>query len=156
MIERLKDFFQLALTGEQGGHSRRSPEEQLALAATALMIQLARVDNEEDPRELAAIMRSAKEIHGLSEEDSTELLQVAHAEADKATSLYEFTGYLNDHLNHDEKQALLTDIWSVALADEHVDKYEEHLIRRIADLFHLNHREYIECRLRAENRQAAR
>lgn len=154
MIERLKDFFQTAFTGDNNGQNRRPPQERLALAATALMIQLARVDNDEDPRELETIMRLAREVHGLSDADSQELLRVAQNEADSATSLYEFTGYLSDHLNHDEKQALLTDIWSVALADEHIDKYEEHLIRRIADLLHLNHREYIQCRLQAENRQA--
>jgi len=38
----------------------------------------------------------------------------------------------------------------VAFADGRIDKYEEHLIRRMADLLHLNHREYMQARHRAE------
>ncbi|MGO1233874.1 MAG: TerB family tellurite resistance protein, partial [Marinobacter sp.] len=49
-----------------------------------------------------------------------------------------------------QKQMLLTSIWRVALADGRIDKYEEHLIRRMADLLHLNHREFMQARHQAE------
>ncbi len=45
---------------------------------------------------------------------------------------------------------MLESIWRVALADGRIDKYEEQLIRRIADLLHLHHREYMQARHRAE------
>lgn len=37
----------------------------------------------------------------------------------------------------------------MAQADATVHKYEEHLIRRIADLLHVSHREFIAAKLRS-------
>ncbi|XKH00503.1 TerB family tellurite resistance protein [Marinobacter nauticus] len=146
MIERLKQLF-------------AAPEEepvepdahQLAVAATALMVQLSRVDNDEDERELEVIVDCAVKAHQITREEARDILDDALNHAEDATSLYEFTGRINECLEQIQKQALLTSIWRVALADGRIDKYEEHLIRRMADLLHLNHREYMQARHQAED-----
>lgn len=149
MIESLKKLFSAPETEHQKPDAR-----QLAVAATALMVQLSQVDNDEDERELQAIIDCAVKVHHLSPEDAKDILDQALAQAQDATSLYEFTGQINECLDQDAKQTLLESIWRVALADDRVDKYEEHLIRRIADLIHLNHREFILARHRAESESA--
>lgn len=146
MIERLKQLF-------------AAPEEepvepdahQLAVAATALMVQLSRVDNDEDERELEVIVDCAVKAHQITREEARDILDDALNHAEDATSLYEFTGRINEYLDQTQKQALLSSIWRVALADGRIDKYEEHLIRRMADLLHLNHREYMQARHQAED-----
>ncbi|MFO7527241.1 MAG: TerB family tellurite resistance protein [Marinobacter sp.] len=145
MIERLKKLFAVP-----DSEPVKPDAHQLAVAATALMVQLSRVDNDEDERELKTIVDCAVKSHQVTREEAEEILQDALAHAEDATSLYEFTGQINDHLDQEQKQALLESIWHVALADGRIDKYEEHLIRRMADLLHLNHREYMQARHRAE------
>lgn len=145
MIERLKKLFAVPES-----EPVKPDAHQLAVAATALMVQLSRVDNDEDERELKTIVDCAVKAHQVTREEAEEILQDALAHAEDATSLYEFTGQINDHLDQEQKQALLESIWHVALADGRIDKYEEHLIRRMADLLHLNHREYMQARHRAE------
>jgi uncharacterized tellurite resistance protein B-like protein len=115
------------------------------------MVQLSRVDSDQDERELQVIVDCAVKAHQITREEAEEILATALSQAEDATSLYEFTGQINDALDQDGKQALLESIWHVALADESIDKYEEHLIRRIADLLHLNHRELMQARHRAES-----
>ena len=147
MIERLKQLFAPA-----EGASREAPDpHQLAIAATALMVQLSRVDNKEDERELQTILDLAVEVHGVTREEAEDILQDALSHADDATSLYEFTGQINEHLDQEAKQSLLVSIWRVAFADGRIDKYEEHLIRRMSDLLHLNHREFMQARHQAES-----
>jgi len=114
------------------------------------MVQLSRIDNNEDERELQTIVDCAVNAHEVTREEAEEILQDALNHADDATSLYEFTGQINEHLDQTAKQTLLESIWRVAFADGRIDKYEEHLIRRMADLLHLNHREYMQARHRAE------
>ncbi|HKK55505.1 TerB family tellurite resistance protein [Marinobacter sp.] len=145
MIERLKQLFSTAdqKPGKPDAH-------QLTVAATALMVQLSRVDNDEDQAELKTIVDCAVRSHEVTREEAEEILEDALSQADDSTSLYEFTGLINEHLDQQEKQALLESIWRVAFADGRIDKYEEHLIRRMADLLHLNHREYMQARHRAE------
>lgn len=148
MIDRLRELL-FPDTGTAGG----SPDpdgHQLAVAATALMVQLARVDNNEDERELNTIVDCAVRVHEVTPEEARSILEDALSHADDSTSLYEFTGVLNEQLSQQAKQAVLESIWRVALADGRIDKYEEQLIRRIADLLHLHHREYMQARHRAE------
>lgn len=146
MIERLKQLF-----APSEGETRRVPDQhQLAVAATALMVQLSQVDNKEDDRELKTIVDCAVKAHEVTREEAEDIVQDALSHVEDATSLYEFTGQINEHLDQAEKQSLLESIWRVAFADGRIDKYEEHLIRRMADLLHLNHREYMQARHRAE------
>jgi uncharacterized tellurite resistance protein B-like protein len=145
MIDRLKQFF---------APSETTPEKpdahQLTVAATALMVQLSRIDSDQDDAELKTIVDCAVSSQQVTREEAEDILADALNQADDATSLYEFTGQLNEHLDQQQKQALLESIWRVAFADGRIDKYEAHLIRRMADLLHLNHREYIQARHRVE------
>jgi len=34
-------------------------------------------------------------------------------------------------------------MWEVAYADGRIDRYEEHLIRKISELLHLSHKDFI-------------
>ena len=145
MIERLKQFFAAS------DNTPETPDaHQLTVAATALMVQLSRVDSNQDDAELKTIVDCAVNSQQVTREEAEDILADALSQADDATSLYEFTGQLNEHLDQPQKQALLESIWRVAFADGRIDKYEAHLIRRMADLLHLNHREYIQARHRAE------
>lgn len=145
MIEKLKQFF-----APEESSERPVDDHALTVAATALMVQLARVDNNQDDAELRTIVDCAVSSQEVTRQEAEDILQDALDHADDATSLYEFTGLINEHLDQVQKQALLVSIWRVAFADGRIDKYEEHLIRRMADLLHLNHREYIEARMKAE------
>ncbi len=150
MIDRLRQM----LFPDTGTTGTATPDRhQLAVAATSLMVQLARVDNSEDPEELKTIVDCAIRVHKVSVDEASAILDDALEHADDSTSLYEFTGVLNEQFDQQAKQSILESIWRVALADGRVDKYEEHLIRRIADLLHLNHREYMQARHQAEAEQ---
>ncbi|MCK7547148.1 TerB family tellurite resistance protein [Marinobacter koreensis] len=145
MIEHLKRLF----SGPEP--QREKPDhQQLAVAATALMVQLSRIDRDQDERELQTIVDCAVASLHVTRQEAQAILQEALDHADDATSLYEFTGMINDQFDQDAKQVLLENIWRVAFADGRIDKYEEHLIRRMAELLHLNHREYMQARHRAE------
>ncbi|MBS3805581.1 MAG: TerB family tellurite resistance protein [Oleiphilaceae bacterium] len=153
MIDLLKQLF--SPDDKRVGTRRDFDKHQLAVAATALMVQLARVDANEDDRELQTIVDCAVDAHEVTREEAQAILDDARAHADEAISVYEFTGQLNEQLDQEAKQVVLESIWRVAFADGRIDKYEEHLIRRLAELLHLNHREYMQCRHRAEQHSSS-
>ncbi|QSP94336.1 TerB family tellurite resistance protein [Marinobacter salinisoli] len=145
MIEQLKKLF-----AAPEPQAQKPDAHQLAIASTALMLQLSRIDRDQDDRELQTIIECAVAEHQVSRDEAEAILEDALSHADDATSLYEFTGQINEHFDQEAKQALLVNIWQVAFADGRIDKYEEHLIRRMAELLHLNHREYMQARHSAE------
>ena len=68
---------------------------------------------------------------------------------DESTSLYEFTRVINDHCCAEEKVDLVGAMWAVAYADGDLDKYEEALIRQVAELTYVPHADYIKSKLAA-------
>lgn len=123
------------------------PERRLQLAGTALLIEVAQADHECDPRELAAVRKAAKATFDLDEAALDELLAEAHVSHDDATSLYEFTSLINENFSDQQKFELVRCLWMVAYADGNIDRYEDHRIRKVAELIYLSHTEFIRAKL---------
>ena len=77
-------------------------------------------------------------------------MQQAEDRVKDVTSLHEFTSLLHGRLSNEEKVMLIEQIWRIILADDYVDKYEEHLVRRIAELLYVSHSDYIRAKLSAQ------
>ena len=67
--------------------------------------------------------------------------------------MFPYTHLLNQRLDHESKCRILTAMWRVAYADGNVDKYEEHLIRRVHELLHLDHSDFIAAKQAARGTQ---
>jgi len=101
--------------------------------------------------ELQSISATLAQMLELSSEQVDELVLLSRDEVADATSLYQFTKEINAHFNHEKKLNLMTAMWRVAFADGHLDKHEEGIIRRVADLLHLRHSEFMQCKLSARD-----
>jgi uncharacterized tellurite resistance protein B-like protein len=147
MIDKLKKLFT-----DPGGTAERSAEETRKLAAAALLVEVARADFRQDAEEEAAMLELLCASLDIDRRTVTALISEANDAVDEATSLYEFTRLVNDHYSYDEKYALISSMWQVAYADKSLNKYEEHLIRRVAELIYLTHEDFIRGKLTARER----
>ena len=68
----------------------------------------------------------------------------------ESTSLYEHTRLINDSCNYEDKLKLISGLWNLAFADQELDKYEEYLIRKIADLLHVSHSDFIKEKMKVK------
>ena len=127
----------------------REQERARNLAVAALLVEVLRADHEFVAGERRQVVDSIRGILGLDTAQCEDLLADAERQVDGAHDLHQFTSRLNRSLSHDEKLRLVEQLWRVAQADAVVHKYEEHLIRRVADLLHVSHREFIAAKLRA-------
>jgi uncharacterized tellurite resistance protein B-like protein len=144
MIEKLKKLFT-----QPAGTPERSAEETRKLAAAALLVEVARADFRQDVEEEAAILDLLSASLHIERSTVDALVSEASDAVDEATSLYEFTRLVNDHYSYDEKYALISAMWQIAYADKSLNKYEEHLIRRVAELIYLTHEDFIRGKLAA-------
>ena len=138
MLKALKKLFEEPASG-----THASPEHTRRLASAALLMEVARADFTQDAAEEQAMAQLLATTLELSDEDVQLLMEAADEAVDGATSLYEFTRLVNDHYSYDDKRSLVQSMWRVAYADASLDKYEEHLIRRVAELIYLNHGDFI-------------
>ena len=120
-----------------------TPLRALELSCAALMFEVARSDFTIDETERESIRLLLTENFALSVEDVATVTEEAADNVDAATCLFEFTRTINDIATVNQKRQLLTMMWRVALADEALSRYEEHLIRKVADLLYLPHNDFM-------------
>ena len=103
-------------------------EKLCQLAATALMIELCRADNDIDEVETTAVLSIAQSTFNLSSQEADDLLLEAQKSNQQATSLYEFTDIINNSLDKAAKYQLIKNIWRVSYADKFIDRHYDNLI----------------------------
>lgn len=146
MISKIKGFFAKNVLEAEDAAVKT---EQLA--AAALLVEVMVIDGNLDEQELTSISQTLCQILALSSDQVGELIRLSRDEVAEATSLYQFTREINTHFNAEQKMNLLTAMWRVAFADGYLDKHEESIIRRVADLLHILHSDYIRCKLAARD-----
>ena len=144
MIGALKKLFETPPAETEEARQRR-----MRLAAAALLIETARADFTQEASEEAALRQLLSSSLELEPAAVQELLQAASAQLDESTSLYEFTRVINDCYSAEQKRELIGTMWRVAYADGDLDKYEEYLIRQVAELTYVPHGDYIRAKLEA-------
>lgn len=154
MIDAITRFFEQRLNKKESeADSERACRLQLATAA--LMFELLKTDQIIDERETAALRDILRTKFQLDDERLEEIITLAEAEARQSVSLYEFTSLVNQHYGYDDRVQLIENLWHVALADQHLDKYEEQMIRRTADLLHVSHSDFIRTKLKVRDQNPA-
>ena len=149
MISRISNFFENYLkNGEAAPEEDR--ERQLQLASAALMVELCKTDQDIDAAETEAVMTILQNQYDLDSETLDELLDLAEEEVKESTSLYPFTSLFNEEYSYEDKTRLIMNLWQVAYADGNLDRYEEHMIRKIADLLYVKHADFIRTKLAAK------
>lgn len=147
MIERIREFFgkRIATAGAGAGG------DAIRLATAALLVEVMLTDGTMNAAETARIPELLRQRFGLAPREAEELVELARQEVTEATSLYQFTALVNQHFSVEDKYALVSNLWQVAYADGAIDKYEESLIRHVAELIHLPHSRYIHARNQARD-----
>jgi uncharacterized tellurite resistance protein B-like protein len=151
MLKALTEFFDKAFNASEQVQEE-SREHVLRFATAVLLVEIARADFAEDVTEDRAVLELLREFFDLSEAESALLVEEAKAEADHAASLQSFTRRLHEKLTLAEKHRIVEMMWRVALADDHLDKHEDHLVRKIAGLLYVSHSDLIRIRNRVDPR----
>lgn len=153
MIGALKRIFAGGL--EKGGASEENLDDmrKIQLATCALFLEMAHIDGEFSPSERGHIINSMKKIYGLSEKAVPELMEAADEELKDSIDLWQFTNSINQSFSPEEKIHIIEAIWHLVFADGHLEKHEDYLIHRLANLLRLSHKQLIEAKVKVMGRR---
>lgn len=147
MIEAIKKFFEQNIHADKQGDMQK----QLRVATAALLIEAARADFQVEAAEMAQVVECIRKTFELSPDEAQQLVDLAEMESDQATCYFEFTRLINNGFDYQEKIKVVELMWQVAYADQYFEKYEEALIRKIADLLYVAHKDFIAAKLRVQS-----
>lgn len=151
MLRAIQDFFRQQIEPDTDA----GPDAHgLQLATAALLFEVLRADYDEHPDERVRLEQTLQKAFSLSVEETRELAALADSEAAEAVSLYQFTGLINQNFAPQKKVDVVEMLWQVAFADGRLDRYEEAAVRKISELLHVAHRDFIRVKHRVlESRQ---
>ena len=154
MLRAIQRFFDNRI---DPGHSdvRKADEHRLQVATGALLVEMMRADLEVTEKERTVVVAALQSKLELTPEETGELVELAESEADDSIDHYQFTSLIKNGYSREQKRKVVEYLWTVAFADATVDKDEEYMVRKIANLLGISHREYIEVKLEVRDRDIA-
>ncbi|MEF9942805.1 MAG: TerB family tellurite resistance protein [Burkholderiaceae bacterium] len=143
MLKAIRDFFDQRLT--PAGNDKHSIE----LATAALLVETLRADAEIAPAERTAALAAVRDKFGLSLEEAETLIDLAEQEVRQASDRFQFTSLINEQFSQEQKIRVIEMMWRVAYADAVLTGAEQQTVRKIAELLHVPHGDYIHAKMRA-------
>jgi uncharacterized tellurite resistance protein B-like protein len=144
MLESIRKFFDEYVFSS--ADEQVSTEHRLQVATAALLIEMMLQDDAEAEQEKQTVMIALREKFKLSISETDELYELACKERKQATDYHQFTSLIAAHFSQPQKIRIIEYLWSVAYADGVLDKYEEHMVRRISDLIHVSHKDFMQAK----------
>jgi uncharacterized tellurite resistance protein B-like protein len=136
-LSSLRNFFQSRVPREQKPHS----PDPVAIAACALLLEIAHADDDFAEEERERIRRAAREDLGVAREDVDELVRLAEEERRESVDLYQFTKLVAENFTREQRLRLIEVIWGIVYSDGVLTAVENQLARRIAELLGFQHPE---------------
>lgn len=141
MLNSIKSFFSKNLepTAEGGdGDPAAAPEhDPIAVAACALLLELAHADDEFTDDERLHIETALAHHFALPKRTISEVIALAEDERKRSVDLYQFTKLVADRYDTGQKMVLAEVMWRVVYADGELAKHESYLMRKISNLLDL-------------------
>jgi len=149
MIDALRQFIRQRRSVEMNMDHAESPHDEIQLAATALLLELAYADGEFTPPERGHIESALSRHFNLGTDSVQGLLALADRKRKDAIDHFQFTQLMRDHLDVGQRVVLAEVMWGVILADGQQDASETALLRKIANLLDVEPGYLTEARKRA-------
>jgi uncharacterized tellurite resistance protein B-like protein len=146
MFKRLRDILAPPPAADEGRVKHSFEERQLA--AAALLVEAARLDQGFAEAERSRIEELVVERFGLAADEAADLVAEAEQMATDSVQWQGFTRAIKDGFDYDERVEIIEMLWEVAYADGELHDFEASLIRRITGLLYVADRESGEARKR--------
>ena len=122
----------------------------LELACSVLLCEVMRADQDNSVTEQVKLKQIISQEFSLTDEEVNSIMSIALELSENATDFYQFTQLINQHYSLEQRINIVKLLWQVAYADGELVSIEEHIIRKIADLLHLRHSEYVATKIAAK------
>lgn len=146
MLSYIKNF----LASESENPSKtpiETPAERLQVATCALFVEIAAADDDFTEVERKEILNFMTAFFKLDEVYAKELISIAEEAIKNSVSVYEFTDLINNVFSQEEKFEILKNLWRLIFADNHLNKYEDFLVKKIGGNLKFDHQDIIRAKV---------
>ncbi len=147
MLSAIKNYFEKNISPGANGDL----EHELKLATAALLIEMMYQDDQVHEKEIDAAKKALTEKFGLTDDEYHTLFALAEEEVKEAIDYHQFTSLIARKFTQAQKIKVVELLWSVAYADSYLDSMEEHMVRKIADLIYVSHKDFMKTKHKVQS-----
>ena len=147
MFERLKSVFILS-DAERPGGSAQDSSRRIQVATAVILLEVANADDDFSDVEQDTVISILKDNFNLSIDEVDELIDVSDEERKGSVDMWHFANIINENYTETEKHSVMDNIWRVIYADGRLDKYEDHIVHKLATILHIPHKAMIDAKLK--------
>lgn len=138
MLKAIQDFFNRNMEPEPEAAPEAGPKHDVvAVAACALMLELAHADDEFTEDERQHIEEAVTRHFKVPRETVDELIALADEERRRAVDLYQFTSLIAKNFDEGQRMVLAEIMWRIVYSDGELAKHEHYLMHKVSKLLDL-------------------
>ena len=143
MFEKLKKIF------ETNNSEINSVDDTLISYLISLFVEVSRVDYKIDEKEINFIIEILAKEFNFNLDLIKEKLNIVRT-SERLIGYHPITKYLNENFDISFKKKVVFVLWKIAFINNDLDKYEDHLVRKVSDLLYINHADNMLLRNKAK------
>lgn len=143
MFEKLKKIF------ETNNSETNSVDDTLISYLVSLFVEVSRVDYKIDEKEINSIIEILAKEFNFNLDLIKEKLNIVRT-SERLIGYHPITKYLNENFDINFKKKVVLGLWKIAFVNNDLDKYEDHLVRKVSDLLYINHADNMLLRNKAK------
>ena len=143
MFEKLKKIF------ETNNSEINSVDDTLISYLVSLFVEVSRVDYKIDEKEINFIIEILAKEFNFNLDLIKEKLNIVRT-SERLIGYHPITKYLNENFDINFKKKVVLGLWKIAFINDDLDKYEDHLVRKVSDLLYINHSDNMLLRNKAK------
>ena len=143
MFEKLKKIF------ETNNSEINSVDDTLISYLVSLFVEVSRVDYKIDEKEINFIIEILAKEFNFNLDLIKEKLNIVRT-SERLIGYHPITKYLNEKFDINFKKKVVLGLWKIAFINNDLDKFEDHLVRKVSDLLYINHSDNMLLRNKAK------
>ena len=143
MFEKLKKIF------ETNNSEINSIDDTLISYLVSLFVEVSRVDYKIDEKEVNFITEILAKEFNFNLDLIKEKLNIVRT-SEVLIGYHSITKYFNENFDINFKKKVVLGLWKIAFIINDLDKFEDHLVRKVSDLLYISHSDNMLLRNKAK------
>ena len=121
--------------------------KEIVLASTCLLLSIANADDNIDDTEIAIIDEIIQDFFDIDKNNIKEIINESIENLKKSTDYFSYGKKLNEKFSLSDKIDFISCIFEVAYSDGEYHYLEEHMIKKIAHMLHIENKDLVNAKM---------
>ena len=128
-------------------NNNNNDPREIIIASTCLLLSIANADGKVENKEIQIINDILQDFFDIDNESAREIITESQNDLKISIDYFSYGKILNNHFSLSDKIDFISCVFEVAFSDGEYHYLEEHMIKKIANIFHIENKDLINAKM---------